>query len=1304
MASISSIYTRLSFLCLVMFVSHVAVADEADLAKKILADTGVKGGFVVHLGATDGKLTAALRVNGSYQVQGLARSDDNVAKARKHVQSLGVYGDVAIDRIAGNKLPYIDNLVNLIVSDAPGSFGDVTADEMLRVLAPNGVAYVKSDGKWEKIVKPWPDDIDEWTHYLHDATGNAVADDTVVGPPRHLQWLGSPRWSRHHDRMASTSAMVSAGGRVFYIQDEGSRVSIQLPSKWTVIARDAFNGTVLWKQPITKWRNHLWPLKSGPTSLARRLVATKEHVYTTLSIDGPVVALDAATGEIVKTYKESASTEELVVSDGLIFALVNKGKGELADYEPKHNTGDQARVRTEFTWNEKPRQVMAFEAASGRLLWKKESKVAPLTMSGDRERVLFHDGQSVVCLDRYTGDQHWKTQSSGRRKDIQFNFGLKLVIKNDLVFYAGGDRKMAAFDIKTGEEKWSAAHARGGYQSPEDLLIVGDMVWSAPLTSGRDSGVFTGRDMKTGEVKVEFPPDEKTYWFHHRCYIAKATTNFLLPSRTGIEFVDYKTKDWGINHWVRGGCLYGIMPCNGLVYAPPHNCACYPEAKIYGLNALAPAGDKPWVPKKANEEGRLERGPAFNSEISNLKSQISENDWPTYRQNNSRSGRTTSKIATDVKEAWQIELGGRLSTPVVADGKLFITQIDQHLVHALDADSGKTVWSYNAGGRVDSPPTFHNGRLLFGSTDGRVYCLRASDGELIWRFRAAPIDRRHMAMEQLESVWPVHGNILVLNDMAYFVAGRSNFLDGGLRFFRLDVKTGRAITEKTIDENLPGTDTPMQSKIATLQMPVGLTDVLSSDGKYVYMRSQRFDLEGNRQEIGPVSGSPQAQGAAQSGEGVHLFSPTGFLDGTWFHRSYWVYGKSFAGGHSGYHQAGKFAPSGRLLVFDDKNVYGFGRKPQYYKWTTTIEHQLFSADKKAPEVKAAAATKRGAKGSGGPMVEFDITKSLDPTGRPLAVEAWVSSAKKTGVVLARGGPAEGFALYLNQGRPHFAVRAASELVTVSGKKAIDGHWTHLVGVLNDKKEMQLYVNGDLVASGKSKGFIKSDPKQGLEIGADQTSAVGEYTSPFPFAGLIDEVRLYFGTLSADDIKSRLLAPKKDAPKNAKIVLACSFERGAVDSSGNNNHGKITGADSAKGVFGKAIQFGSKQSGRRPKGKKPKSQGGYHVQHHWTKDLPMFVRAMVLADKTLFLVGPPDIMDEEETFKRIINRDAKVKAVLNAQDEALAGKRGAVIMAYSTDGEKLAESKLPSLPVWDGLIAANGRLYMTTADGKVMCLK
>ena len=184
-----------------------------------------------------------------------------------------------------------------------------------------------------------------------------------------------------------------------------------------------------------------------------------------------------------------------------------------------------------------------------------------------------------------------------------------------------------------------------------------------------------------------------------------------------------------------------------------------------------------------------------------------------------------------------------------------------------------------------------------------------------------------MSFEQLESVWPVHGNILIYDGKAYFVAGRSAFLDGGLKWYKLDVKTGQKISEIDMNEKDPETGKSLQSRIQVLNMPVGLPDILASDGSYVYMRSQRFDFDGKREELGPHSGTPAEQGGTQTGDGVHLFSPTGYLDGSWFHRAYWVYGRSFAGGHNGYYQAGKYAPSGRIIVCDDSNVYGFGRKP-----------------------------------------------------------------------------------------------------------------------------------------------------------------------------------------------------------------------------------------------------------------------------------------------------------------------------------------------------------------------------------------
>jgi hypothetical protein len=127
-------------------------------------------------------------------------------------------------------------------------------------LAPLGVAYAKAEGAWTKTVKPWPEGIDEWTHYLHDASGNAVAHDRVVGAPRRLQWLGGPLWSRSHEYDSSLCAMVSAQGRMFSIFDEGPTgiIDPRIPDQWTLIARDAFSGVVLWKRAIPDWGWKAW--------------------------------------------------------------------------------------------------------------------------------------------------------------------------------------------------------------------------------------------------------------------------------------------------------------------------------------------------------------------------------------------------------------------------------------------------------------------------------------------------------------------------------------------------------------------------------------------------------------------------------------------------------------------------------------------------------------------------------------------------------------------------------------------------------------------------------------------------------------------------------------------------------------------------------------------------------------------------------------------------------------------------------------------------------------------------------------
>jgi len=549
-----------------------------------------------------------------------------------------------------------------------------------------------------------------------------------------------------------------------------------------------------------------------------------------------------------------------------------------------------------------------------------------------------------------------------------------------------------------------------------------------------------------------------------------------------------------------------------------------------------------------------------------------------------------------------------------------------------------------------------------------------------------------VAFDQVESLWPVSGSVLVRDGVVHCVAGRSMFLDGGLRMIQLDARTGRLVAEKVLDDRVAEDGgKPLQDYVDGLSLPVGLPDILSSDANYVYMRSQRFDLSENRQDV-----APRGQ-AEQFGQGSHLFSPTGFLDGDYWHRSYWVFGRTFPGGYAGYYLAGKTAPAGKMLVFDENTVYGFGRKSQYYRWVTPIEHHLFA---EARGVSRGLAGKNASAAATGAWIAIDRSASLDPTGKPLAVEAFVKADRPDGVVLAHGGPSVGYALTFAGGRPQFIVRSGKDLAVVEAKDKAVGKWVHLAGVLTADGQVRIYVDGKLSASAGGAKLLDSDPAQGLEIGADAGGAVGKYTSPCTFTGLIDEVRIFHGPVSDAELAAHAAAADNVTAGKARLVLRLPLDGNARDVSGCRNNGRLgPGLAMVEGRFAKAVKVSPAAGGVNRKGK-PKAEEFAGLR--WAEDLTILVRGMVLADKTLFVAGLPDLVDEQDAAANF--NDGEVQKKLAEQNAAWAGKRGASILAVAAgDGTHLSEIKLDSPPVWDGLSAAGGKLYVATMDGKVVCL-
>ena len=969
-------------------------------AKQILAESN--GGIVVHVGCGTGELAASLAARKNCVVQALDREQNNVRQARELFDAKGISERASAVQLKDDALPYIDNLVNvLVVND-----DRISEAEVMRVLVPNGIAFV--NGK--KLVKPRPDTIDEWTHYLHDPSNNAVAHDQEISSPRHYQWLGGPRWARHHDHLASLNAMVTARGRLYYIIDEGLTATILTKPDWQLICRDAFNGTVLWKQKIDKWFTQWFPLKSGPASLPRRLVADGDKLYVPLSLLAPVSLMDGRSGRVLRSYPGSEGTEEIIAIDELLVVLTIEGMpgvdpkpGKLGPEVEKNARVRDGRISisplmrhlwaevASKKWRDGKRTIRVYHADTGDELWAKGSTVMPLSLTVDSRNVYFHDGESVIALNRKDGTQAFRTEAVPVAGEfMQSFFGPTMVVEKDVLLFAGGEKlhqawmgwglgkeqgqdTMTAFSTSDGKKLWSAPHPYGGYQSPEDLFVIDDLVWTADTAVGGAKGAWIGRNLRTGEIEKEVPPDVKTGWFHHRCYRAKATDNFILPSRNGIECIDLDKKTWNINHWVRSGCLYGIMPANGLIYALPHNCACHPQAKLYGLSVLASPSKSRLSPKEVAADGRLYKGPAFG-QVKGAPS--AAGDWPLYRCGPDRGSTVDARIEGSLKKTWETNLGGKLTQAVAVGDLIIVAQVDSGTVNAVDAKSGNKVWSFTTGGRVDSAPSLHNGYVVFGSKDGYVYCLRANDGVLVWRFMAAPHDRRMSVFNNVESVWPVFGSVLVRDGTAWFTAGRSFHLDGGVWLYKLDVATGNVLNIRHYDSKSDAGQ-ELQAK-GGLDMPVALPDIISAEGDDFFMRSMLMDKDGNRKH----------------GTKPHLFAPYGFVDDTWFHRAYWVYGDNYYGGCGGYPRAGKTYPSGRMIVADGDDVYTYGREQKYFRWISPMEFHLFAVKTSAPAPVSGKKKQRSKRRSGmKAQTQWDIKV-------PMLVRAMV----KAGDQLILAGP------------------------------------------------------------------------------------------------------------------------------------------------------------------------------------------------------------------------------------------------------------------------------------------------------------
>ena len=743
----------------------------------LLACPDLRPGIALLVGCGDPARALALHQGGFVLVHAVENDTAKVEAFRAAALAAGVHGAVTAERVTLQRLPLANDLANLVfIDNLPQRQGEgLTLQEALRVLAPFGSlvlggadeATLRTDlaaaglaeaplqklGSWYRVIKPYPAEMDDWPMQLHDAATTNQSHDTLVGPLTGVRWIQAAH--RPDNKMPMTDIVVG-NGRIFYARHApGAELFGGLPSKpgfqHTLEARDAFNGLLLWQRPI-------WcpPLESLSARRSAFIAVDGDRVFATLTEHGPVCALDAATGKLLRTFSPG---------DIAIFAhklVLREGNDRFVVLDPA--SGAQLLVMgANGSYYDAP-----FLLADGKLL---------VTESGEAERP--HTGGifaikeppargTLVCYDINTGKRLWARPNIGN--------GFLFWCQRGLIVTRAGS-SMHGFSLADGTHNWVATMGTKLFAWPA-CFYQGDNLWGYG-----DASWYFAYDPATGKRLHADSGRAKEFG---RCNPDRATGKYVLGPE--FEVWDLPAGQMWNCCFARADCTIGWIPANGLGYNgyTPDCCGC--SNGIRGTFALS-ANEKPIyeISPQANDTSFV-TGPAFGAVT--LDKQPHDGEWSTFRHDPYRSAATTVDVPARLRPEWTAKLSAPLTAPVVAGGLVLLACMDECRVVALDAESGRQRWDYLAGGRIDSPPTFHQGLVLFGCRDGWLYCLAASDGRLVWRRRVAPEDRLISVRGRLESAWPVFGAVVMNGNTVYANAGRHGDGDGGIWLLAADAATG----------------------------------------------------------------------------------------------------------------------------------------------------------------------------------------------------------------------------------------------------------------------------------------------------------------------------------------------------------------------------------------------------------------------------------------------------------------------------------------------------------------------------------
>lgn len=141
----------------------------------------------------------------------------------------------------------------------------------------------------------------------------------------------------------------------------------------------------------------------------------------------------------------------------------------------------------------------------------------------------------------------------------------------------------------------------------------------------------------------------------------------------------------------------------------------------------------------------------------------------------------------------------------------------------------------------------------------------------------------------------------------------------------------------------------------------------------------------------------------------------------------------------------------------------------------------------------------------GDVLERDNALALNDVG--VSITAQLAESANNGVIVAQGGTAHGYTLYVKKGTVGFAVRRGGKLQLVEAPAGWKpGDAAVVQAQVNRRGQAMLTVDGK-AHEADFYGPLLETPGDGLSVGTDSGSRVGEYPENFTFKGQIESVAI-----------------------------------------------------------------------------------------------------------------------------------------------------------------------------------------------------